>query len=769
VRARGVVAVVAAVASVATAAWGSSSPSSSSALGLEVVAVVDATAAPVVVAEVESAWAALLGLVPSSSAAAPFRLTVRPAFSLPPQVLARSSPGTIEVRAAPSSSTALDLPTRLALRHEVVHQFLWRRCAPASRDRLFHEAMAVALSGEATLWRDGAYLSVPAAARSLDVADLDTPSARRALARLVSEGGGPLPVALSERLARCADDAPWSPLRVDDLASGDRHVAQDALVVLHTQTGELLEGRGAVDVPQPFGSTLKPFIVAAAVAAGRELPSFPVDARDPQWACGDGLSTRVDVATALQRSCNGWFLALEQQQGPRAVDLGDVGEVLVRLGLSRLPGDMSEGIGIRTGPTMSARALADAWRTLALATPTTGDLDVMAALRARGTLLGVDGVAGLEGMAAKTGTVRDVRSRPTLGLLVAADEQLVIVRVRAGVQARALVDDVVAARRRHAGRHQQPARVQVFGLLPEHAVEARCDGTAIVVDAVPHVATSTSLSSLVARGRAVCAGGPWRVTPGRDLAERPYAGVFVRSPAPPSPSTDPTTTARQRAARRGSDVIFTTGRSRYVEGVLQAEDSTLRGEARVALARVIDHDHDHGDERHPGRPVCDTTHCMTFKGTSTAPADPALPQALQRPLTASGRRGWLPFSQGGEAPWQETRAERVVTVALGAFSSLTVREAPGVDGGRVVVVVRPGHAGDADVDEPEVLPCELLRSRLRLPSCPTSATRDGVTWTFAGQGAGHGLGLDVELAKRRAREGRSADSILDEAFPRPQR
>jgi hypothetical protein len=767
VTARGVVAVVAAVAGFATAGWSSSPPSSPSPLGVEVVAVIDAATAPVVVAEVESAWAAMVGLVPSSSTAPPFRLTVRPAFSLPPQVLARSSPGTIEVRSLPSLSTSLDLATRLALRHEVVHQFLWRRCAPSTRDRLFHEAVAVALSGEAALWRDGAYLSVPAAARALAVADLDTPSARRALARLVSEGGGPLPAALTERLVRCADDAPWSPLRVEDLASGDRHAGQDALVVLHTQSGEVLEATGAVDLPQPFGSTLKPFIVAAALAAGRSLPTFPAEARDPQWACGEGLPARVDVATALQRSCNGWFLALEQQQGPRAVDLGDVGEVLLRLGLSRLPADMSEGIGIRTGPTLSARALAEAWRTLALATPTPGGLDIMAALRTRGTLLGVEGIAGLDGMAAKTGTVRDVRSRPTLGLLVAADDELVIVRVRAGVQARALVDDVVAARRRHAGRHHETARVQVFGLLPEHAVEARCDGTAVVIDAVPHVATSTSLSSLVARGRAVCTGGPWLVTPGRDLAERPYAGVFHRSPAPPSPSTDPTATPRQRAARRGSDVVFSTSRSRYVDGVLRAEDSTLRGEARVALSRVIDHDHDHGGERHPGRPVCDTTHCMTFKGTTSSPPDRALVDALQRPLVDSGRRGWLPFSQGGASPWQETRPHRAVTAALGAFASLTLHD--GADGGRVVVVVRAERVGDADIDEPEAVPCELLRSRLRLPSCPTLATRTGDRWTFSGQGAGHGLGLDVEQAKRRARGGASADAILDEAFPRQRR
>ena len=160
---------------------------------------------------------------------------------------------------------------------------------------------------------------------------------------------------------------------------------------------------------------------------------------------------------------------------------------------------------------------------------------------------------------------------------------------------------------------------------------------------------------------------------------------------------------------------------------------------------------------------------MTFKGTPMGPADPTLPQALRRPLVDTGRRGWLPFSQGGDAPWQETRPRSALVAAVGMFTSLTVRDATEVDGGRIVVVIRPGRAGDADVDEPEVLPCELLRSRLRLPSCPTSASRHGDSWIFAGQGAGHGLGLDVERAKGRAREGASADTILDEAFPRRRR
>ena len=92
--------------------------------------------------------------------------------SLPVQQLARSTPGTIELRLGPPAvvGATVDDATRTALRHEVVHQYLWQRCPQAARDRLFHEAMAVALSGEARQWRTDGYLSLPVAMDTLDAA-----------------------------------------------------------------------------------------------------------------------------------------------------------------------------------------------------------------------------------------------------------------------------------------------------------------------------------------------------------------------------------------------------------------------------------------------------------------------------------------------------------------------------------------------------------------------------------------------------------------------
>jgi peptidoglycan hydrolase-like amidase len=74
----------------------------------------------------------------------------------------------------------------------------------------------------------------------------------------------------------------------------------------------------------------------------------------------------------------------------------------------------------------------------------------------------------------------------------------------------------------------------------------------------------------------------------------------------------------------------------------------------------------------------------------------------------------------------------------------------------------------------ERVPCEVLRRRLALPSCPGRIAWDaaGRSWIFAGIGAGHGRGLAVARAKALAEAGQDAAAILAEAYgggtsPRP--
>jgi hypothetical protein len=81
-----------------------------------------------------------------------------------------------------------------------------------------------------------------------------------------------------------------------------------------------------------------------------------------------------------------------------------------------------------------------------------------------------------------------------------------------------------------------------------------------------------------------------------------------------------------------------------------------------------------------------------------------------------------------------------------------------------VSFIRAEQEGGAIFDTTEVRPCEVLRSALKLPSCPRTASFDGEDLIFEGQGRGHGEGLDVEAMKA---SGLRSDEILERAYGAP--
>jgi hypothetical protein len=298
--------------------------------------------------------------------------------------------------------------------------------------------------------------------------------------------------------------------------------------------------------------------------------------------------------------------------------------------------------------------------------------------------------------------------------------------------------------------------VQVLGLASSSDVEGACPGVGFAINqgtprAVPQ--GFSRMRDLVARGPGLCLGSPWRVrVPGLPSEGRDYAGVFTWSSPPPyRPPLGVPTTERERNARRGSDFIFRTTRLQYTAGVVASEDASLKGEARVALARVAAHNEQHAESRHSGRPICDTTHCQAFLGTVR------VRQEEEKALGLSPLRWkeWLLFSQGGQEAWREVRP-RARTEALLGQGLAALR----FDTGRVFFV-KAQQEGGATYDTTESLPCELLRSGLKLPACPRTASFDGPDIVFEGRGRGHGEGLDVESAKA---SGLRSDEILERAY-----
>jgi hypothetical protein len=185
--------------------------------------------------------------------------------------------------------------------------------------------------------------------------------------------------------------------------------------------------------------------------------------------------------------------------------------------------------------------------------------------------------------------------------------------------------------------------------------------------------------------------------------------------------------------------------------VVAAEDAASKGEPRIALARVVAHNERHAESRHGGRPICDTTHCQAFLGTVRV--QPEEEKALALPPLKWNQ--WLLFSQGGQEPWREVRPRERVEALLGQGVAALRFES-----GRVFYV-RAQQEGGATFDTTESLPCEVLRSALKLPSCPRTASFDGASLVFEGRGRGHGEGMDVEAAKA---SGLRSDEILERAY-----
>lgn len=697
----------------------------------------------------ESALARIDAEVRRLAGGAPLRhrlaeVRVRRAFALAPHKAASSRPGVTELRAA----TTLDQRARAALAHEAAHQILWSVCPAVSADALFHEAFAVWASDEAPLWLDDEdYLSLPRARELLDKNPIDSRAARRALARLVSEEHE-APRALASRLRACADGATVPPLAVAELAA---HAAEDVdvTVVLQRATGEIVTARGDATRPLPFGSTLKPFLVAAARMGQRPTPKLPPRATDPLWACHQSAELRtLDERDALLLSCNGWFMDWAGRDGDVA-HLGELGPLLLDYGLSALPADMPQAIGLQAKLTLPPLGLARAYRALSFARPDV--LELLEDNAKRGTLAGAE---GLRGVATKTGTVRGLGSAPDLGWLVAVNDDVVVVRARSGVVPQALVDDVVDTLQK-LPRAARTVAVQTFGLLPADQPRARCPSRGFVVSSAAAGragATATALARLTRQGAALC-DEAWELTLD-ETRTRPYLGVFTWQP--PGEAAPTGGTARQERARRGADFILHTSLGRYAASVLQAEDAEAAGAARDALARVIAHNVLHPEERHAGRPLCDTTHCQVFLGTAAAP----LGASSLEPLAA---RSFLMFSKGGMQPWRQSRSLaqwRAALAAAGVGESPELRVV-GVRGDQLALLVR-SVAGDAE--EAMTLSCEGVRNALALPSCPSRILVEGTQVRFEGAGAGHGRGLDVERAKDAARAGQSAEQILRAAY-----
>ena len=212
-------------------------------------------------------------------------------------------------------------------------------------------------------------------------------------------------------------------------------------------------------------------------------------------------------------------------------------------------------------------------------------------------------------------------------------------------------------------------------------------------------------------------------------------------------------------------VVLETDPESYADAVLAAEAQELRGPARQALRAVIVWNGIHGGARHPeSNSVCDTTHCMVFQGgreaTSGRPlaaTDFGLLRILDD-IAQEHHLDWLPFSKGGDERWERTFSAGALGAQLQETRILDIRRERKRDGKIVIHLLYP--------ESEEVIPCEIFRNTMKLPSCPDAIQHRASEgfWTFQGIGEGHGEGFSLSRAQALSSANHEAVSIIKDAY-----
>lgn len=200
----------------------------------------------------------------------------------------------------------------------------------------------------------------------------------------------------------------------------------------------------------------------------------------------------------------------------------------------------------------------------------------------------------------------------------------------------------------------------------------------------------------------------------------------------------------------------------YTNGVIQAEDAKINGEAKKAFRSIIYWNAIFSNKKDP---ICDTTKCMVFLGNSYSDLknvnsvsnndliDPSLISYLN---SITLKEKWLMFAKGGIAPWKIVIPSAKLNNVLQTSLVLSIQ--------RYIV---DEHKVKIHIQYPETeeyLDCEIFRNKLKLYSCPDNISFDRIKkeWFFSGFGEGHGTGFNVEYNKLMGIKGKSAIELLKE-------
>jgi hypothetical protein len=630
-------------------------------------------------------------------------------------------PGVIYVRGNPTGGFGPEV----YLRHELMHEASYRTCG--GRVPLWaEEASAMHFSGELSERRESRApdeeMIDHLRARIRIGASLDEKS-YNTLARLVSVYGWPN--------RRCAVSEEIKKLVTAPTAS------DFSFILIHLFSGRILEAQGDLDSAYPPGSLLKiPYAAslteASNEAIGEELARSDTARLLLRWGAVD-LDRFRFLTSMVKKSSLGRDSVSKEAEKP--------GELVVRsyLGERDRAGNFPFEANLKElSQVLRASLLLAPTRFSGLAT--NGFLPQSTLHEANNTHKAI-----LKKMRAscKTGTVSDERGNPIVGHLMVAwpqeDPLFLAVFRRQGTNGASTLRSAAKMLKKWSSRYTTSfgqVTVRLLTLTPRSSWEI-----------VEECSSRERQEPGGAKLRFSSCGWFKILSSARgSRSERFVRGLLQTLPD-------------------NSKVILKTDPESYADAVLMAEGQDLRGEAAKALRAVIFWNGVHGSHRHPdSSSLCDTTHCMVFRGSTAAGkgqqpsnTDAVLLHLLDQ-LTRENRLDWLSFSKGGVDQWQRKVPIAEMQQVVGESTILDLRRERQRNGATIVHLIYP--------ESEEQVPCELFRARLKLPSCPETIDyepEDGA-WLFHGIGKGHGQGLSVERARSLGRSGYNAAAIIKDAY-----
>ena len=684
----------------------------------------------------------------------------------------KSKPGHIRIN---PQLTAKEWPTLFG--HELAHQLWMSHCGPTQdQDEIIHEAFALWISKDShrLLYHDQKFAYISHARQKLlslkgRKIDSSTRAIQTALARLlvINDKQAKWDEFFQNLVPKCRTaevvrNEFWKMIGDVDLRpnlSNTHFRLEDGF------SGALLESTGESQA-FPVGSILKPLAVQFLPSLRHSLPS--VD--HPTWYCPSPPSSMRQWGwqEALIKSCNGFFL-------DHKIPNREWQTWQTFWGYWNIPSpsaSMAQAIGLTPGFSLNLQQVLALYEWLDLTSPAI--VNVLRDTASIGTLANQPDSQWFvrNQIALKTGSVRSSQGTPIHSWIVAlgprSKEGVSQFRAVIHAEGKATVHLLPELRRRLNKRlwqNSNSARVQILGLVPSDKRKYTCpEGTLAMARSVGQrwsLLAKTDRPQPLPQDRELsCLGGPIVLhfpSSSGEALQRPYFGRLQIENESNLPSLKPSlpTSKKRLRARKGSSLILLTSEGHYAEQVIAAEFPRGHRETLKALGLGVLHNLHHS--AHGDRPICDTTHCQVFSHQTNLP--PHLKKKIRQSVEESLNhrhkspiaQPWFYFSLGGSKPWQKSLDQKQIGKNLNLNGKINA-----------IANQKDGTWQLASSQGQQLqLDCETLRNQLHLLSCPKEIRKKGSTWTFSGQGRGHGKGLNLIDADLKALAGANFQELLE--------